>query len=304
MNKSKFFALCLLSFGLTITSCGGTGGKQADQFHDAYEFSKIEKVKSESVRTVLERYNGSYLEFSYDDRSHTHYKFSYIISMSYNGTDLSQWYDEYGNYTNMGNEGLKTTYLFTFVDGKRTTGNQQYQVSFELSGDSLRGHVKNGDEEMGSFLMNNVERRKPSYLNTANYESRLYMDPGSDYASFWEPIEKFIDSKAYYDGATNIAFTYYAPYNGTQNCVVKEEGVITDTKTDDYENAPYVLKINKQTKYFHDEKVSEEVVDITRGFIRQVNEYDYEDSINVTFIDESLTLQLSKYLTDGPIKPY
>ena len=71
MNKSKFFALCLLSFGLTITSCGGTGGKQADKFHDAYEFSKIEKVKSESVRTVLERYNSSYFEFSYDDRSHT-----------------------------------------------------------------------------------------------------------------------------------------------------------------------------------------------------------------------------------------
>lgn len=271
MKPTKIAFLTILSGALLLTGCGGNKGEGKSTLHEAYEFSNVENA-DESAMGVLDIYKNSYIEFTVSDENDEgialdywgDYRFSYIVSMSYGETIIEQWYDEYGTFSLSQDKSIDYTYFnysynYTFIDGVRSKAEQANTFSYKLKGDTLLVDVKNGDFTLGSLVMTPTSKRTPSYAADATH---IVNRSGTKSGAPEEDTDWYVDSRAYLGEDNKFYFTYYAPYKTGQNCVVKEEGVITDT-TDPYRDNVHELKISKRTKYFQNEKISEETVDIS-----------------------------------------
>ena len=265
MKMNKLIPLMLFSTSLVMTGCGKAPSVVANKLHDAYEFGSVESANSDYVRTMIETYySNSYIDFSRGPISlsgYQQYRFSYKLVTTVMDTTIETWYDEFGSWINMGNTGFSTTYQFTMIDGVRQTASQVNKVSFTLAGDSLRGSVSNSGQVMGTFIMNNVAKRAPSYVSDANFKAKIRFDEEQD------EVNKFIISMAYFGDSNECYYTYLDTYTSTQKCVVKEEGILTNVVVEQGGGFPvYELTVNKVIKYFHDEKISEQEVSITRKY--------------------------------------
>ena len=295
--KRKMLPLLFLTNSLLLVGCGKnpTPATQ-NNFNYAYEFASIESVIAETVRPTIEMYSNSYMEFKKGPISiagYEQYRFSYVLSYTFGETTVENWYDEYGSYSLLGGD-FTTTYSFTHIDGKRSNATSANTLSYELAGDSLRVKVHNSGTVIGTFLMNNVDKRVPAYVNDANYEAKIRLDQNQ------ESVDKYVISKAFVDNDNNCYFTYYDAYNANQNCIVKEEGYLTTDIYIDGAEPSYQLKVNKVSKYFHDIKISEEVVDITRGYVLGAGDFDLGHNFSVFFEDDIL----NTYESNVEIPPY
>lgn len=273
MKVSKLFLLGVLPFILALSSCGQTGSPKVNKLHDAYEFSRIETSNGEGTDVVLNQYSNSYMEFdqgTLDEHGDEYYRFTYTVSMEYGGMSIVQVYEEFGNFDGPGySDGsfyFNVFKKFTLVNGVRTSAESTNKLSYELDGDSLRVKVTNGNFVVGTFLMDSVTKKVPTYASDFNFFARINLD--STYYSN-DYFDKYVASKAYFN-ETDFYFTYR---QGGYIC--KEVGIITDNVLNPDRGSAelpiYEIQIVKLIKYQNDVQVSEESVLLSRGYEEWTN---------------------------------
>ena len=277
MKINKLLLIGLISSGIVLSACGASGATKENKLHDAYAFSKIEKTNGQGADVVLNQYTNAYMEFNKGEVSvigDEYYRFAYSVSMEYGGSTMEQSYEEYGTFDGPFGGGPNDSYIehnysFTLVNGIRSKAESSNKLSYEICEDSLRVTVVNGDFTVGSFLMTNVEKRVPSYVSDANYFAKI--DLGYTYYPEGY-FDKYIDSKAYVGESNEFYFTYRQGNN-----ICKEIGVITDsilnTHRGSAEDPIYEIQISKVVKYQHDEQISEETVELSRGIVQRSSEF-------------------------------
>ena len=268
MKVGKLFLLGVLPFALALSSCGQTPSPKENKLHDAYEFSRIETSTGQGTDVVLNQYSNSYMEFDHgmlDVVGDEYYRFTYTVSMEYGGMSIVQVYEEFGNFDGPGySDGsfyFNVFKKFTLVNGVRTSAESTNKLSYELDGDSLRVKVTNGNFVVGTFLMDSVTKRVPTYASDFNFFAKIYLD-SSYYSNDY--LDKYVASKAYVN-ETDFYFTYRQG-----GYIYKEVGIITENVLNPDRGSAelpiYEVQIVKLIKYQNDKQVSEESVLLTRGY--------------------------------------
>ena len=240
-----FSLLGVLPFTSVLSSCGQTKSPKENKLHEAYEFSRIETSNGAGTDVVLNQYSNSYMEFDRGELSvdgDENYRFTYSVSFDYGGTSYEQVYEEFGKFDGPGYSNdqfyFNVSHKFTFIDGVYSSATPANRLAYELDGDSLRVKVINGEFVVGTFLMESVDKRVPSFISDYNFFVSIDLD-NAYYSQ--EYLTKYIGSKAYVGDNNEFYFTYRQGKN-----ICKEVGVITDNVLhQNAEGTTYEIQINK-----------------------------------------------------------
>lgn len=257
-----FSLLGILPFTSVLSSCGQTDSPKENKLHEAYKFSRIEASNGAGTDVVLNQYSNSYMEFDrgvLDEHGDEYYRFTYSISFDNGGTSYEEVYEEFGNFDGPGYENnqfyFNVSYKFILINGVYSGTTPANRLAYELDGDFLRVKVINGEFVLGTFLMESVDKRVPSFMSDYNFFVRINLDNKASYSQ--EYLTKYIGSKAYIGDNNEFYFTYR---QGTYTC--KEVGVITDNVLNPDRGSEadpiYEIQITKLYKYLNDEQISEE----------------------------------------------